>query len=46
MWYEIDVSWWGIRALQFLGLARDIKQISKMQIAAANLRGKELRRAA
>ena len=46
MWYEIDVSWWGIRGLQFLGLARDIKQISKMQIAAANLRGKELRRAA
>ena len=24
-WYEIDINWWGIRALQLLGLARDIK---------------------
>jgi stearoyl-CoA desaturase (delta-9 desaturase) len=45
-WYEVDANWWGIRALQFLGLAWDIKQISKLQIAAANLEGQELRRAA
>ena len=45
-WYEIDVNWWGIRALQFLGLAKDIKQISRVQIAAANLESTTLRRAA
>jgi stearoyl-CoA desaturase (delta-9 desaturase) len=28
-WYEIDVNWWGIRTLQFFGLARSIKQIAK-----------------
>jgi stearoyl-CoA desaturase (delta-9 desaturase) len=28
-WYEIDVNWWGIRTLQLLGLAKDIKLISK-----------------
>ncbi len=28
-WYEIDMNWWGIRTLQFLGLAKDIKLISK-----------------
>jgi len=26
-WYEVDVNWWGIRALQFLGLARGIKRV-------------------
>ncbi len=26
-WYELDVSWWGIRALQLLGLARDVRLI-------------------
>lgn len=26
-WYEIDFNWWGIRALQFLGLARRIKRV-------------------
>jgi stearoyl-CoA desaturase (delta-9 desaturase) len=26
-WYEIDVNWYGIRALQLLGLAKDIKFI-------------------
>ena len=31
-WYEIDPNWWGIRTLQFLGLARDIKLISKATI--------------
>jgi fatty-acid desaturase len=24
-WYEIDVNWWGIRALQLLGVARSVK---------------------
>jgi stearoyl-CoA desaturase (delta-9 desaturase) len=28
-WYEVDFNWWGIRTLQFLGLAKDIKLISK-----------------
>jgi stearoyl-CoA desaturase (delta-9 desaturase) len=27
-WYEIDVNWWGIRALQLLGLAKSIKLIN------------------
>ena len=45
-WYEVDVSWWGIRALQFLGLAWDVKLISKLQIAAANMGREELREAA
>jgi stearoyl-CoA desaturase (delta-9 desaturase) len=26
-WYEIDFNWWGIRGLQFLGLARAIKRV-------------------
>lgn len=34
-WYEIDVNWYGIRVLQFLGLAKRIQLISKKQIAAA-----------
>lgn len=33
-WYEIDVNWIGIRALQLLGLAKDIRLISREQIAA------------
>jgi fatty-acid desaturase len=33
-WYEIDINWWGIRALQLLGLARDIKLINTSQRAA------------
>jgi fatty-acid desaturase len=24
-WYEIDVNWWGIRALELLGVARSVK---------------------
>jgi fatty-acid desaturase len=28
-WYEIDVNWYGIRTLQFLGLAKSIKLINK-----------------
>jgi fatty-acid desaturase len=27
-WYEIDINWWGIRALQLLGLAKSIKLIN------------------
>jgi len=26
-WYEIDFNWWGIRALQFLRLARSVKRV-------------------
>ena len=26
-WYEIDLNWWGIRVLQFMGLARKIKRV-------------------
>src|SRR5258708_1264450 len=40
-WYEIDVNWWGIRTLQFLGLAKGIKLISKQHLetgAAEQLR--------
>jgi len=34
-WYEIDFNWYGIRALEMMGLAKGIRQISKEQIAAA-----------
>jgi stearoyl-CoA desaturase (delta-9 desaturase) len=44
-WYEIDVNWWGIRSLEFLGLAKSIKQISREQIENAQRRS-ELQRAA
>jgi len=27
-WYEVDFNWWGIRGLELLGLARDIKLIN------------------
>jgi stearoyl-CoA desaturase (delta-9 desaturase) len=26
-WYEIDFNWWGIRLMQFMGLARRIKRV-------------------
>jgi stearoyl-CoA desaturase (delta-9 desaturase) len=26
-WYELDVNWWGIRALQLLGLAKSVKLV-------------------
>ena len=46
-WYEIDVNWYGIRALQLLGLAKDIKLISRATVAAANQPAEQaLRRAA
>jgi len=44
-WYEIDVNWWGIRALEFLGLAKSIKLISKEQVTASHEYG-ALRKAA
>ncbi len=28
-WYEVDVNWWGIRTLQLLGLAKEIKLIKQ-----------------
>ncbi|HKO98207.1 MAG TPA: fatty acid desaturase [Pyrinomonadaceae bacterium] len=34
-WYEIDINWYGIRALQMLGLAKRIQLISGEQIEAA-----------
>ena len=34
-WYEIDINWYGIRMLKFFGLAKNIRLISKEQIAAA-----------
>ena len=34
-WYEIDFNWYGIRTLQFLGLAKGIRLVSKEQILAA-----------
>ncbi len=46
-WYEIDVNWYGIRALQLLGLAKGIRLITKEQIAmAANPQVSELQKAA
>jgi stearoyl-CoA desaturase (delta-9 desaturase) len=44
-WYEIDINWWGIRTLQLLGLARDIKLIN-MERDAAQLETASLRKAA
>lgn len=35
-WYEIDINWWGIRTLQLLGLAKDIKLIDVTKRAAAS----------
>jgi sn-1 stearoyl-lipid 9-desaturase len=43
-WYEIDLNWWGIRALQLLGLARDIKLVG--DTAARQSEPGPLRRAA
>jgi sn-1 stearoyl-lipid 9-desaturase len=33
-WYEIDINWWGIRALQFLRLARGVK-LARLNAAPA-----------
>ena len=50
-WYEIDFNWYGIRALQLLGLAKDIKLISRETIrraaeSATQSEAEPLRRAA
>jgi fatty-acid desaturase len=46
-WYEIDLNWWGIRTMQLLGLAKDIKLISQKAITvAAQTEPVALRRAA
>jgi len=42
---RLDVNWWGIRALEFLGLAKSIKLISKEQVTASHEYG-ALRKAA
>src|SRR6266481_573621 len=45
-WYEIDFNWWGIRALQLLGLARGIKRTRFDRSTAAwrLVRGKSKRK--
>jgi fatty-acid desaturase len=43
-WYEVDINWYGIALLKFLGLAKSIKVISKEQIEASDEYG--LRKAA
>ena len=45
-WYEIDVNWWGIRTLQLLGLAKDIKLISRAAMPVRAVEQEPLRRAA
>jgi len=47
-WYEVDVNWLGIRALQMLGLAKDIKRINVAGEGktAPNSTGGELKTAA
>jgi len=42
-WYEIDFNWYGIRVLQFFGLAKGIRVISHEQIAEAKAARAELR---
>jgi stearoyl-CoA desaturase (delta-9 desaturase) len=44
-WYELDLNWWGIRTLKFLGLAHDITLITPAQISESE-EVKVLRRAA
>lgn len=43
-WYEVDINWYGIRVLKFLGLAKSINLVSKSQIEASEEYG--LRKAA
>ena len=45
-WYEIDINWWGIRTLQFFGLAKSIKQIRKQHLINAASSTEELKLAA
>jgi stearoyl-CoA desaturase (delta-9 desaturase) len=42
-WYEIDFNWYGIWTLQQFGLAKDLRFISKEQIAAAAAESSQLR---
>jgi stearoyl-CoA desaturase (delta-9 desaturase) len=35
-WYEIDFNWYGIRALQFLGLARQVQALKLSELALKN----------
>lgn len=44
-WYEIDVNWWGIRTLQFLGLAWDVRVVGDQQIRSF-IEKQELKKAA
>jgi fatty-acid desaturase len=44
-WYEVDVNWWGIRTLQLLGLAKEIKLI-KQTPATTRPEAEPLQRAA
>jgi fatty-acid desaturase len=44
-WYEIDMNWWGIRTLQLMGLARDIKLIARTP-ARSRIEVEPLKRAA
>jgi fatty-acid desaturase len=45
-WYEVDFNWWGIRFLQFIGLARAIKRVrfngstSLWQLVSGDLKSK------
>jgi fatty-acid desaturase len=45
-WYEVDINWWGIRTLQFFGLAKSIKQIGKQHLINAAASTDELKLAA
>lgn len=46
-WYEVDINWYGIRALQWLGLAKGVRLVTREQLAAApRTEARELRKAA
>jgi stearoyl-CoA desaturase (delta-9 desaturase) len=32
-WYEIDLNWWGIRTMQFLGLAKAVKLVRLAEVS-------------
>lgn len=33
-WYEIDLNWWGIRTMQFLRLAKNVKLVRLAEVSA------------
>ena len=37
-WYEIDINWWGIRAMQFLRLAKRVKLVKLAKRSGAGAR--------